>query len=97
MADEIKLNKDVTDGKRADLLLRDDTLRNAFFELEQSYIAKWRSTEVHAEKDREKLWLAVQVVGKVRDHLAKLVNNGKLAQRDLDELAAKRRGLFRVS
>lgn len=90
MADEIKLNKDVSEGKRAGLLLQDETLTKIFADLKQSYIDKWLSTEVDADKDREKLWLAAQVIGKVRDHLVILMNNGKLAQRDLDELAAKR-------
>ena len=91
MADEIKLNKDVTEGKRAELLLKDETLAKIFADLKQSYIDKWLSTDIHAEKDREKLWLAAQVIGKVRDHLAIMIANGKLAQRDLDELTAKKR------
>jgi hypothetical protein len=40
---------------------------------------------------RERLWQATQIVGKVRDHLGAVLNNGKLAQRQLDELAARKR------
>jgi hypothetical protein len=45
---------------------------------------------------REKLFLAINIVGKVRDHLASIVANGKLAQAELKKLAqvAERRRRF---
>jgi hypothetical protein len=45
------------------------------------------------------LWQAVQIVAKVRDHLAAAFNNGKLAQRELDDLAERKRrlGIFKGS
>jgi hypothetical protein len=45
---------------------------------------------------REKLFLAINVVGKVRDSLNAIVANGKLAQAELKSLAetAERRKLF---
>jgi len=36
---------------------------------------------------RERLWQAVHVVGKVRDHLKMLLDGGKLAQAELDNVA----------
>ena len=47
---------------------------------------------------REKLLLAINIVGKVRDHLAAAVANGKLAQTELKELAqtAERRKRFGI-
>jgi len=38
---------------------------------------------------RERLWQAVNVVGKVRDHLARIVTDGKLAQREMSDLVHK--------
>jgi hypothetical protein len=35
---------------------------------------------------REWLWQVVNVLGKVKDHLARMVADGKLAQRQLSEL-----------
>jgi hypothetical protein len=40
---------------------------------------------------RERLWQAVNVVAKVRDHIVKVVNDGKLSQRHLDELTRRTR------
>jgi hypothetical protein len=34
----------------------------------------------------ERLWQAVNVLGKVKDHLARVVSDGKLARRQLSEL-----------
>jgi hypothetical protein len=38
------------------------------------------------------LFLAINVLGKVRDHLASIVANGKLAEAELRELARLRSG-----
>ena len=40
---------------------------------------------------RERLWQAVQIVAKVRDHLTGVVTGGKLARRELDDLAGRRK------
>ena len=47
---------------------------------------------------REKLFLAINIVGKVRDHLTSVIANGKLAQAELKELAeaAERRKRFGI-
>ena len=44
------------------------------------------------------LFLAINIVGKVRDHLTAIVTNGKLAQAELKELAqtAERRKRFGI-
>lgn len=47
---------------------------------------------------REKLFLAINIVGKVRAHFASIVASGKLAQAELKELAltAERRRRFGI-
>ena len=87
--DEIALNKAIEQASRADALLRNELLTGALRELEDTYIAAWRSTLARDADARERLWQAVQVVGKVRDHLAHVVSGGRVAQAQLDELTAK--------
>ena len=97
MIDELKLNRERERGARAEALLRDDLLQEAFAVLEKRYVEEWRMTQFRDTDARERLWQAVNIVGKVRDHLAGVVNGGKLAQRQLDELAngrAKRFGIL---
>ena len=55
---------------------------------------EWRVTNFRDIDARERLWQAVNVVGKVRDHLTSMVTNGKLAQKELDQLHMRPKGPF---
>src|SRR6201996_9793189 len=98
MIDEDKLATAAAKAVRASDLLGNDLLSEAFKGLEDSYSAAWRATAIDDVSGREKLFLAINIVGKVRDHLASLVANGKLAQAELNELArtAERRKRFGI-
>ena len=87
MTDEIKLQKDAVKGARAKELLEHDLLAEAFTSLEQAYTQAWRLTTIDDVSGREKLFLAINVVGKVRDHLTSIMNNGTLATTELRQLA----------
>ena len=98
MTDESTLERTVGRGCRAERLLADELMIEAFETLEQNYISTWRATTIDDVAAREKLFLAINIVGKVRDHLGAAVANGKLAQAELNELArtAERRKRFGV-
>lgn len=87
MTDELKLIKATELASRAAQLLGDDLLTEAFTTLEQAYIERWRGTEIFDDKGREKLFVAINVIGKVRDHLTTVISDGKLAARELDNIA----------
>ena len=87
MTDEIKLNQDIARATQAEALLRNGLLQDAFTGLEMQFMDAWRLTQVRDTDARERLWQAVNVVGKVQDVLRVHVNNGKLAQRQLDAIA----------
>jgi hypothetical protein len=86
MSNEAKLRIDASRGLNAARLLENELLADAFDTLEKSYIAAWRATHINDAQSREKLFLAINVVGKVRDHLTKVVNDGKLAEAELKSL-----------
>ena len=88
MTDEIELQKAVTRAQRVGTLLQNELLDEAFKTLEQSYIDFWRQTRPEDELGREKAFIAVNVVGKVKDHLQRVIENGRLAQADLNKLHA---------
>ena len=96
MADEIALTKAGERAARAQRLLDDALLIEAFDTLDRDYLKAWRATAARDTDARERLWQAVQIVAKVRDHLTGVVNGGKLAQRELDDLAGRRKylGIF---
>jgi hypothetical protein len=86
---EDKLQRDIVRGAHAKALMDNELLQEAFAKLEVDYIAAWRTTAARDNDARERLWTAVNVLGKVKDHLARVLAHGKLAQRQLDELNAK--------
>jgi hypothetical protein len=98
VTDEIKLTRATEKAAQAQRLLDDETLKGAFKTLEEGYLAAWRATTIDDISGREKLFLAVNVIGKVRDHLAKIVDGGKLAQAELKELTqvAERKKRFGI-
>ena len=98
MSDESILERATERAARAEALLGDELLSESFDALEKSYIAAWRATTVDDAAGREKLFLAINIVGKVRDHLAGVVADGQLARAELKELAetAERRKRFGI-
>jgi hypothetical protein len=96
--DEHKLLTAQDRAARAQSLLENKLLTEAFQELEDSYMAAWRATTINDVPAREKLFLAVNIVGKVRDHLAAVVTNGKLAAAELKQIAdiAERKKRFGI-
>jgi hypothetical protein len=98
MDDELKLGEAAVKAQRAQELLDNELLAEAFKGLEDSYTAAWRATTIDNVSGREKLFLAINIVGKVRDHLTGIVANGSLAQAELKELAqtAERRKRFGI-
>lgn len=88
MPDEIELQKGINRAQKAASLLDNELLVEAFKSLEQSYIDFWRLTKPEDNLAREKAFIAINIVGKVRDHLARVVENGKLSQAELNKLHA---------
>ena len=87
MTDEIALTKAAEQATHAAALLNDEMLQGAFKSLEDAYTQAWRGTLIEDVNAREKLFLAINVLGKVRDNLVSIVNDGKLASRELKDLA----------
>jgi len=87
LSDEFALQRATAKAARAQALLDDELLKEAFTSLESAYTGAWRATTIDDVSGREKLFLAINIVGKVRDHLITVVNNGKLAAAELRQLA----------
>ena len=81
-----KLEAAIARGARAKALMESELLKEVFAQIESDYIAGWRHTSARDTDARERLWLAVQVLGLVKDHLVIVANDGKLAQAELDKL-----------
>jgi hypothetical protein len=98
VTDEFALTRATERASQAQRLLDDPMLAESLKGLEDAYTAAWRATTIEDVSGREKLFLAINVVGKVRDHLTAIVSNGKLAAKELKDLAdtAERRKRFGI-
>jgi len=85
-----RIATDIARAKRAALLIDDDMLKEAFASLEADYTKFWKATDARDTDARERIWLAMQVVGKVQAHLNAVIANGQIAQADLEQLKAER-------
>jgi len=88
MADDIELQKQVNRGVQAKLLLENSLLTEAFASLESEYANALFMTKLEDQPAREKFYLAFNVVGKVRNHLTMMVQNGHVAATELKSLTA---------
>lgn len=82
------LQQDINRAARAKALVDDALLAEAFNTLEAAYIAAWRATPPLDTQAREKLFLAVNVIGKVKEHLQSVIANGKLADAEMQRMTA---------
>lgn len=87
MVDEDKLSQDAARAARAQNLLDNELLKEAFASLRAQYSADLMGTTVDQQGARERLYLAHRIVGEVERHLITVVTDGKLAQRQLKALA----------
>lgn len=85
--------RDSAKAARAQALLGDELLNEAFDKLEAEYYKAWRETGA-AEAEtfkRERLWQAINLLGKVKEGLHRYVENGKVAKAHLQQIQGKRR------
>lgn len=88
--DDIALTMKTSRAARAQALQNDELLKESFDTLESEYIKAWRSSDARDDDARQRLWQAVNVLGKVRDHLQRVISDGKIAQAELNMRAEKR-------
>lgn len=98
MIDEHKLLRENSRAVEAQSLLDNSLFNDALATLEAEYIAAWKATPLRDSDGRERVWQAVQIIGKIKDHIGAVLNDGKLAAAQLRELAetAERKKKFGI-
>jgi hypothetical protein len=84
MSNEQKLHEDLSAGQRAADAL--ETLGASLDALERQYFEGFKTSDFRDTHGRENLFKSAQIVGFVRKHLISQVSNGKLAERELNEI-----------
>ena len=80
-------DKEITKGKNAERILNDKLFKESFTYLRELYLNEWENSPARDKEARESLWVAIKMLGTVEGHLQTIMQTGKLADRQLEELA----------
>lgn len=95
MVDEHKLIRDNTRALGAQSLLDNELFNEALASIERDLIEAWKITPARDTDGRERCYAAVQQLGKLKGYFESVLNDGKLAQAQLKELAERpKRSIF---
>jgi len=83
---EGKAREKIDRGAKAETLLRNELLQEAFDYLESEFTGAWKHSAVDDSQARERLYLLCQNLTAVKTYLKSAVEDGKLAQSALDGL-----------
>jgi len=92
MTDESKLGEAIHRGYQAEIELQ--RTAEAFATMKADYLKAWEATPLRDTEGRERFWQAVQIVGIVQNHLASVMANGRVAERDLKHLRTGKKPIF---
>ena len=81
-----KRETQIRQGKRAQVLLNDPLLKQAFEDLLETYKNEIFNTNFADDDKRRSLWMAYNMLDKIKGHLQSIMESGKLAQQDLELL-----------
>jgi hypothetical protein len=81
---------DIRRGKDAEALLAHPLLVEAFELIEQELTQEWRNSPARDEEAREKLWLTLKCLHKVRGQLQHVVETGQFARMTLAQRVGER-------
>lgn len=84
MSDEDKIQERISAGARATALVQNDAFTEATTKLRQRLFELWESSKDPVE--RERIWLSVNILEQIKGVLRRTIDNGTLAQIELDEL-----------
>jgi hypothetical protein len=91
MTDESKLLIAQDRGAKAEELMRNELLIEAFKTAEAAYILAIVKSEPSETDLRENCYTAIQILGDVQKHIKTAISNGKMARKELDDLANRRK------
>ena len=71
---------------KAQALLRNEILQDGFAHLEEQFIEAWRGSQIADTESRERVYQLLQNLDALRGYFQSVIEDGKLAQMQLDEV-----------
>ena len=81
-----KHRKDMDRGVRAEALMRDPLIQEAFQTLEKEFVSAWKQTAITDAAARENLYQLLQALEAFKGHFVRLIEDGHIAK---DKLGIK--------
>ena len=78
------IDKRIYDGNRAKEVLENEAFISVFTDTEQELITAWKNSPVRDHEGREKIFLTLQMLNKLKQSLTTSLETGKLAQLEIE-------------
>jgi hypothetical protein len=83
--EEAKLRAEATRGMRANELMSDEIMVEAFTLLDQRLTNEWANSPARDTDGRERLWMMLKLLKSVEGHLKEVATTGKMASLKLEQ------------
>ena len=80
----MEIEQRIYQGDRAREVLENEAFQAAFTDIENEVMQQWRNSPARDQEAREKLWLMMSLLGKLKVTLQTTMETGKLAKLDLE-------------
>lgn len=74
----------VQKGKKAESLIQNEAFSAALTQMENDAVWVWKTTKPEDTVKRESAWHTVQAIEQFRNQMNKIMDNGKIAQRQIE-------------
>ena len=76
---------------QARALLENEIFQNAIKSLHDDYIDSWKRSSTKDIDGKERLWQAVNILGKIQEQISKVIIDGRVASQDLSRIKTLKR------
>lgn len=91
MTDESKARTQMDRGERAERILAEPLVKEAFEKIEAEIIEAWKNSAADDERGRENAFLLQRLLRNFREHFEQWVRTGEAAKRELLEIEKQSR------
>ena len=85
MSDEAQLHREISRGQQAREVIEHPLYTEALEKTRQDLMQAWESSPARDTEGRERLWLAVSLLGKLEQHLKDTMQTGTMARLQLTQ------------
>ena len=87
---EGKFRDEMQRGAQAERLLSDALFKEAFATVEDKLRSGWLATLDDQERERERLWLMLKLLERVKGHIVAVMQTGQFASKSLSDIEQRK-------